>query len=334
MRPLKINYSFGRYPSLARTAGDYIDIIKTRYEMVELEDADAIVLHCVPHQFDAFFRCYPHLASKPLIAYCVWETDTLPEYFAGFVRRMTEIWTCSEYCRAVFSRYHPRVFRIPHIVRRDTGYSAADMAAVKHLVSYREGISYFLFIGMLSDPRKNVGALARVFDQVAGQMPEARLILKIRAGERPAILYPGVIYLDNDLTDAQMNALYDLSFAYVSPHHAEGWGLTLSDAMLLGKPAVATGYSGNLEFMTPDNSMLLSYREEAIRTEDQNRIFSAAMKWAYPNEHELEEKLLWLYGHRDGVGLEDQVAHARRDVARFHRDAIAPLLLARLESLE
>ena len=40
--------------------------------------------------------------------------------------------------------------------------------------------------------------------------------------------------------------------AYVSLHRAEGFGRTLAEAMLMGKPVVATGYSGNVDFMHPD----------------------------------------------------------------------------------
>ncbi len=37
--------------------------------------------------------------------------------------------------------------------------------------------------------------------------------------------------------------------AYVSLHRAEGFGRTLAEAMLLGKPVIATNYSGNVDFM-------------------------------------------------------------------------------------
>jgi glycosyltransferase involved in cell wall biosynthesis len=37
--------------------------------------------------------------------------------------------------------------------------------------------------------------------------------------------------------------------AYVSLHRAEGFGRTMAEAMLLGKPVVATNYSGNVDFM-------------------------------------------------------------------------------------
>jgi SAM-dependent methyltransferase len=46
---------------------------------------------------------------------------------------------------------------------------------------------------------------------------------------------------------------------YVSLHRSEGFGNTLAEAMYLGKPVIATGYSGNMEFMTPQNSYPVEY---------------------------------------------------------------------------
>src|SRR5690606_22342591 len=43
----------------------------------------------------------------------------------------------------------------------------------------------------------------------------------------------------------------------VSPHRGEGWGLNLSQAMLLKKPVIGSAYSGNLEFMNEENSFLI-----------------------------------------------------------------------------
>ena len=47
--------------------------------------------------------------------------------------------------------------------------------------------------------------------------------------------------------------------AYVSLHRSEGTGLTITDAMALGKPGIATGWSGNMDFMNVCNSYPVSY---------------------------------------------------------------------------
>ena len=47
--------------------------------------------------------------------------------------------------------------------------------------------------------------------------------------------------------------------AYVSLHRSEGFGLDMAKAMGLGKPVIATGYSGNLEFMDEATAYLVDY---------------------------------------------------------------------------
>ena len=46
---------------------------------------------------------------------------------------------------------------------------------------------------------------------------------------------------------------------YVSLHRSEGLGLTMAEAIACGKPVIATGYSGNLEFMDEASSYLVPY---------------------------------------------------------------------------
>ncbi len=51
---------------------------------------------------------------------------------------------------------------------------------------------------------------------------------------------------------------------YVSLHRAEGFGFGMLEAMQLGRPVIATAYSGNMEFCTPDNCYLVDYDLVAV----------------------------------------------------------------------
>jgi len=68
-----------------------------------------------------------------------------------------------------------------------------------------------------------------------------------------------VTILNAVLTRADTLALLALADCYASLHRAEGLGLGLAESMLLGKPVIATNYSGNTDFMTPDTAYLVDY---------------------------------------------------------------------------
>jgi glycosyltransferase involved in cell wall biosynthesis len=55
-------------------------------------------------------------------------------------------------------------------------------------------------------------------------------------------------------------ALFACCDSFVSLHRSEGFGRGLAEAMLLGKPVIATGYSGNMDFTTADTACLVDYR--------------------------------------------------------------------------
>jgi glycosyltransferase involved in cell wall biosynthesis len=69
-----------------------------------------------------------------------------------------------------------------------------------------------------------------------------------------------VTIIDKVIDRADVYALFQACDCLLSLHRAEGFGLTLAEAMYLGKPVIATGYSGNMDFTTPTNSFLAGYR--------------------------------------------------------------------------
>jgi glycosyltransferase involved in cell wall biosynthesis len=56
--------------------------------------------------------------------------------------------------------------------------------------------------------------------------------------------------------------------AYVSLHRAEGYGRTIAEAMLLGKPVIATNYSGNIDFMRFNGCFLVDFKLVPVKTEE------------------------------------------------------------------
>jgi glycosyltransferase involved in cell wall biosynthesis len=81
----------------------------------------------------------------------------------------------------------------------------------------------------------------------------------------------------------------------VSLHRAEGFGLTLAEAMAIGKPAIATGYSGNVDFMNSENSYLVDYTIGRVGPECE--IYPPEGEWAEPSVEHAAELMRRVYEH-------------------------------------
>jgi glycosyltransferase involved in cell wall biosynthesis len=313
----------------------YRDLIQPEYDLTtNVDDADIVVLHREPYDFGALYSKVPSLAHKYVIGCCVWEASELPDAYKRSISLVQEIWTCSKYCVDIFQPYNSKVVCMPYAVERDKTCSDQDRSFVRAATGHEPGCVYFLAVTKLDDKRKNVNALIHIFRHCKRAMPKARLIIKAVGGD---VLLKGrdpqIIYLCEEMSNSQINALYEMADVYVSVHHSEAWGLTISDAMIFRKPVLATGYSGNLEFMTPENSFLLDFTESYIRPRDCFGLFHTGMKWAYPRLEDIAEKLLILYEHYRSRLVMEKVARASTDIARLSGTFVKQLLLQRLNDV-
>jgi hypothetical protein len=117
-------------------------------------------------------------------------------------------------------------------------------------------------------------------------------------------------YLDSGAKDA-LTAACD---CYVSLHRSEGFGLTMAEAMYLGKPVIATGYSGNLDFMTPHNSYLVDY--ELVPVGEGAAPYPADAEWAEPSVEDAARLMRHVFERREEARAKGQRAAA--DIRRSH----------------
>jgi glycosyltransferase involved in cell wall biosynthesis len=113
------------------------------------------------------------------------------------------------------------------------------------------------------------------------------------------------------LSRDDMAALVASADTVLSLHRAEGFGLLLAEAMLHRVPVVATGWSGNLDFMTPGDSALIGYR--LIAVEDPQGTYNVpGAKWA---DADVGEAAAWLTRLRDDADLRDGLGERARAAA-------------------
>ncbi len=154
--------------------------------------------------------------------------------------------------------------------------------------------------------RKNPLGLVAAFRKAFRPDEPVELIIKVSRGERhPAELArlseacgaAGVRLLNAVLPRDELLALMAVSDSYVSLHRAEGLGLGMAEAMLLGKPVVGSGYSGNLDFMTDENSYLVRCGRVACPADA--FAYKAGLTWGDPDLDHAAAQMRRVYDHRD-----------------------------------
>lgn len=324
---MRIHYHLSSYVSHRLSGLEYMDCLARLGHEVssgpELPRApDAVILHDDPLNYDALFARHPALARLRVIACCVFENERLAPAYIAPLARVGEIWTPSTFSAAGLSRHFSRVFVLPHVVRRHAP-SLDDMAFARRLMRADEPACRFFSVVDAVNPRKNVQGLLRAFAALRRISPRKVLLaLKQYRVRHDFSGLPDVISIEGDLTPGQMAALYVSADAYVSAHHAEGWGLGLSEAMAFGRIVIATGYSGNMDFMDAENSLPVPYTLAPVSEEMCRRIplFTRDMLWAEIDEAALVAAMRRVALGDVPPGMADRAA---RIVRRFGPAAVA-----------
>ena len=135
-------------------------------------------------------------------------------------------------------------------------------------------VAFICIVDPMSDPeRKNpfgaIDAFLKAFrsnDQVrlvvklnnaSPNGKDHRLIPKVRAHCQ---VDPRIRVIDEVLNYRDVLSLYASCDVFIALHRSEGIGLGPLEAMALGKPVIATGWSGNMTYMDHCNSCVVRYR--------------------------------------------------------------------------
>jgi glycosyltransferase involved in cell wall biosynthesis len=229
-----------------------------------------------------------YFADRYTIGYWFWELSTFRDEWVPFAGYVDEVWVATAFVQqavAAKCAIPVRRMRIPVVLPQLPPRGRAHFGIP-------EGPTAFVYVFDVSSQteRKNPLAAIRAFRKAALPRDQAVLVLKLgnpeydRAGvrrlhEEAAGLH--VVMLDGYLDRPDLIALLNAADCYLSPHRAEGFGLTLLESMALGKPVIATAYSGNMDFMTAENSFPLDFRLVSL-TRDYGPYMRGAV-WADPD---------------------------------------------------
>jgi glycosyltransferase involved in cell wall biosynthesis len=226
--------------------------------------------------------------SRYRIGVWAWEVDVLPDWMARAADHVDEIWTYSAHAAHAIGAATDKPVHVvpPPILRPDSRpLSRAELGLP-------DGFVFLLAFDFASVfERKNPIAVIEAFGKAFAGRDGVHLVIKTVGGEshphelkrleKAAATHVNVRIRDGYVTREEHQALVAACDAFVSLHRSEGYGLHLAEAMAHGKPVIATGYSGNLEFMDDTNSRLVPF--DLVGVPEGCDPYPTAARWAEPD---------------------------------------------------
>lgn len=273
------------------------------------------------------------------IGFWAWELEHFPEDWQGAFDHVDEVWVPSSFCqRAVAERSPVPVVTVPHAI------AIPDPAPVdRSAFGLDPGAVVFLAMAdvMSSPERKNPFGAVQAFVRAFGPSPRGvQLVVKVSNGDRdPAAMArlrelaagcAAIRLIDGYLDREALNRLIESVDAFVSLHRAEGFGLVNAEAMARGKVVVATGWSGNMDFMSAANSLPVDYTLQAIGRDIGP--YAASQRWAEPD---LDHAAAQMRRMVDDPGLRQRLGErARADcIAQLSPPVVGRMLARRLAAV-
>jgi len=217
--------------------------------------------------FDYLFLRECGIERGYIIGYWAWELAKFPEEWRSSFEFVQEVWVASRFAyEAIVPATTKPVLLMPPAVAipaPEPGLKRADFG-----LPGDKFVFYFSFDFRSYTTRKNplgtIAALRRAFPHSDASVC---LVLKTigsgwKPDERDALTQtirgdPRILVIDQELARPRAIALLALSDCFVSLHRSEGFGRGPAEAMLLGKPVIATDYSGTRDFATAETALLI-----------------------------------------------------------------------------
>jgi hypothetical protein len=217
-----------------------------------------------------------------------WELPVYPQVWVEQLRRFDQVWALSGFIQSSLAA--------SGISSRLIGQSVQPAPGVllprRHFGIRESAFVLLNFFDLTSyATRKNPEAVTALFDQIRAAHPfrDIQLVLKAKSGEQGAEAWAEgfgraharVHMITQPLDTEGVRGLISACDCFVSLHRSEGFGRGLGEAMALGRLALGTGWSGNMDFMTAENALVV--RHDMRRLQEGDYPHWQDQSWAEPD---------------------------------------------------
>lgn len=236
-----------------------------------------------------------------------WELSNFPEKWQDRFQYYDELWVVSRFTAESLSKVSPiPIVKVRYPLPAPTYTISPIEARRRYGIRDEQFVFLFVFDFHSLFERKNPHGLLRAFSDAFKGRDEVVLIVSSingRAHPRELSLLRSeskglnVRLMEEHLSRPDYHALFSAANCYVSLHRSEGFGVPIAEAMRLGKPVIATGYSGNMDHMNLHNSLPVKFR--LIELAKTYGPYEKGNVWADPDIGHATELMRWVSENRD-----------------------------------
>lgn len=304
--------------------------LEARFPPPSADEKGVLISHINPPELMRWVRATQGrpLRGRRHIGYWAWELEDAPADWIPAFDLVDEVWAPSAFAADALRKIAPprvKVSPAPYPLYLNPR-PAADRA--RFGLPEDRVVALMAFDLRSTDQRKNPYAGLRAFRaaQAASGAPALLVCKVVGADLHPQTMAalealvagdPTIRLMTDSLSAEDMARLTASADIVLSLHRSEGYGLLLAEAIWLGKPTLATGWSSNVEFMDPASSQLVDY---ALIPVDGDGAIYRAGRWAAADEDDAARKLARMLSD-DAWRAELAAATTRNGHVSFNRQA-------------
>jgi len=299
-----IKYSSNEFrPSLLGRLLDVHDPKVLRAYQNEIDPESGLVIHEQPKEY------WYSVPFERKIAIVPFETTVIPKTWIGRINS----------CRALLVPCQQNVdaFRNSGVtIPIDIIHWGIDTDKFYPLERTNDRPFTFGTMGALST-RKGTDILVEAFQKAFPTETDVKLICKTSFNGYPFGCRDKRVQVDMTPVshDDLLNTFFKKVDCFVFPTRGEGFGLTPLEAMATGIPAIVTGWSGPVEYMTPETGWLIDYKMVPAKDFTEHVYHEDCGLWSEPSLDHLVELMRNAYNDRDMVKLKGK--NAAEYVAKY-----------------
>jgi len=300
-----------------------ISSVNTKFQLSPVSDKNSVISKLNNYEgkteIDFYLHCPPynrHKSNSYKVGYFYWEADRLPRSWSHSINQVDELWVPCELVKeaCIASKYRGEIKVIPTPCNDWTAKEKIQIPSGfsrDYVVSDETYKFYSIFQWQ---NRKNWKTLLRSYYKAFSKKDDVILILKVNplniAGHTEDLIRPDIINLKRELnlkyyppiylsskviSSRFIKMLHNTGDCYVAPHHGEGWGMPIHDAMRMGKQIVTTKYGGVTEYLDNNSAHIINHNLGPVSDMEWSHLYGNYQRWAYPSELHLSELLKDVY---------------------------------------